>query len=76
MPNGYELEVPDMGDEAKTQLVAREYFRVVTLEAEKRQVKAMKAAALVGVIPPAIILVLGLATGWIIRGFRTPRNSP
>jgi len=70
MPNGFELELPSNISKDEQSLVAKDYVRVLNLELEKEKSQVVRDAFLVWSIPTVAVLLLGIAFGWVYRGFK------
>lgn len=70
MPNGYRLQFKQGVEEAAITPVARTYQEIaVRAQAEARQSSLMQFA-LVALLPPLAVALLGTGVAWVRRGFK------
>lgn len=70
MPNGYEFLVADDTTSEQTQLVARDYVRVLQSTVSERRIAAVGNAFLLWFVPSILVCALGLSVAWVLRGFK------
>lgn len=70
MPNKHQILVAGSTSKSESELVGREYARVLQDEVESLRWRAVLYFALVWLGPVAAVCALGLLTSWVVAGFR------
>lgn len=74
MPNGHRFELPGYISEKQVERFKADYSEVLMQEVAERKERIFSVGLLASIIPPLLILSIGLAFIWIRRGFRESRN--
>ena len=71
MPNGHEFQVAADTRKQDSDLVAKEYVRVLQAEVSGERWKSVMNAILIWLIPTLAVCVMGLLTRWVYSGFKS-----
>lgn len=70
MPNGHKFRVAADTSKESSELLAREYVRILDAETSNQRLRALGKAGAVWLMPVLAFCVLGLTIRWINRGFK------
>lgn len=73
MPNGHRFQVAADTPDSDSELIGREYVRVLQSEVGRESMELAKNAALMWLVPSLAFLVLGLLIHWVYLGFKASK---
>jgi hypothetical protein len=70
MPNGYRLQFKQGVEEAALAPVARAYQEITVKAQTEARRSSLKQSALITLLPPIAVAILGVGVAWVRRGFK------